>query len=59
MNRPARPADYHIWPREKQDAFFADVVKTGGADPGEAAAHRPPAFSDEALALRFAEAPCE
>jgi hypothetical protein len=34
MNRPARPADYHL---------------------DEAAADRPPAFSDEALALRFAE----
>ncbi len=55
MNRPARPADYHLWPREKQDAFFADAMKTGGADPDEDAAARPPAFSDEALALRFAE----
>jgi putative DNA primase/helicase len=55
MNRPERPADYHLWPREKQNAFFADVVKAGGADTDEAATDRPPAFSDEALALRFAD----
>jgi putative DNA primase/helicase len=54
MNRPERPAEYHLWPREKQDAFFADLMKARSADADEAATDRPPAFSDEALALRFA-----
>jgi putative DNA primase/helicase len=55
MNGPARPADYHLWPREKQDAFFADFTKANDSEPGDPGGTRPPAFSDEALALRFAE----
>ncbi len=27
MNRHDRPADYHLWLREKQDAFFAELMK--------------------------------
>jgi putative DNA primase/helicase len=41
------PADYASWPREKQDAAFAERLKAEAED-------RPPAFSDEAIALRFA-----
>jgi len=43
-----RPADYHTWPRDKQDAFFAEIASPEAVE-------RPPALSDDALALRFCD----
>jgi hypothetical protein len=44
MNARARPANYHKLPREEQDAWYAENV-----------IDLPPAFSDDALALRFCD----
>ena len=38
MNRPGATRGLSSWPREKQDAFFADVMKAAGADADEGAA---------------------
>jgi putative DNA primase/helicase len=44
MNARARPANYHKLPREEQDAWYAENV-----------IDLPPAFTDDALALRFCD----
>jgi putative DNA primase/helicase len=44
MNARARPANYHKLPGEEQDAWYAENV-----------IDLPPAFSDDALALRFCD----
>lgn len=41
-----RPDGYAAWPREQQDAWYRENVEQ---------AERPPAYSDDALALRFAD----
>ena len=51
MNSAVRPKDYSSWTREKQNAWYAANI----ASPVQEEIDRPPAFSDEALALRFAE----
>jgi putative DNA primase/helicase len=52
--KPMRPGDYATWSRTDQNEFYAKI-----GPPPEALAtepeERPPAFSDDALALRFAD----
>jgi putative DNA primase/helicase len=49
------PADYASWPRERQDAVYTGRLKGTGVEQSHEDDSRPPAFSDSALALRFAQ----
>jgi putative DNA primase/helicase len=64
MNRLTRPVDYASWPRDRQNVWFAEyqpkvsralVLADGMEVEKPELKARPPAFSDEALALRFAD----
>jgi hypothetical protein len=64
VNRVTRPADYPSWSSDRQNAWvrendpeLARALALSGDDEGEKPhpAARPPEFSDEALALRFAD----
>ena len=53
MSASSYPANYASWPKEKQDAAYADRLRR--AKPELPENDQSPQFSDDALALRFSQ----